>query len=230
MCPPRASRQDQLHRGTDTFISHSSSLPPSSSAPASPSRASRQGHFHQGAHTFTLPLFLPRPPRPPVPAAPPGKTSFIKALAQYTKRSVISIPLTKIRTNQELMDIMFDQARGSVLSRGCGRSSRSRSRSSRSSRITVVHMVFVRTRGDAERRGGGGGERTGWKRWRGERGRGKEGGHGQPGSALSIPGSCASLLALSTRVHCPVVAECPMTMCQFADDDCPVLVWEQDVP
>ncbi|KAG1664746.1 hypothetical protein FOA52_004754 [Chlamydomonas sp. UWO 241] len=38
-----------------------------------------------------------------------GKTSFIKALAQFTKRSVISIPLTKIRTNQELMDIMFDQ-------------------------------------------------------------------------------------------------------------------------
>lgn len=38
-----------------------------------------------------------------------GKTSFIKALAQHTKRSVMSIPLTKIRTNQELMDIMFDQ-------------------------------------------------------------------------------------------------------------------------
>ena len=31
------------------------------------------------------------------------QTSFIKALAQYTKRSVISIPLTKINTNQELM-------------------------------------------------------------------------------------------------------------------------------
>lgn len=38
-----------------------------------------------------------------------GKTSFIKALAQFTKRSIISIPLTKIQTNQELMDIMFDQ-------------------------------------------------------------------------------------------------------------------------
>jgi len=38
-----------------------------------------------------------------------GKTSFIKALGQYTKRSIISIPLTKIHTNQELMDIMFDQ-------------------------------------------------------------------------------------------------------------------------
>lgn len=36
-----------------------------------------------------------------------GKTSFIKALAQFTKRSVISIPLNKISTNQELMDIMM---------------------------------------------------------------------------------------------------------------------------
>jgi Cdc6-like AAA superfamily ATPase len=32
-----------------------------------------------------------------------GKTSFIKAVAQHTKRSVVSIPLSKIRTNQELM-------------------------------------------------------------------------------------------------------------------------------
>lgn len=37
-----------------------------------------------------------------------GKTSLIKALAQYTKRSIISIPLSKISTNQELMDIVFD--------------------------------------------------------------------------------------------------------------------------
>ncbi len=29
-----------------------------------------------------------------------GKTSLIKALAQYTKRSIISIPLSKISTNQ----------------------------------------------------------------------------------------------------------------------------------
>jgi mitochondrial chaperone BCS1 len=38
-----------------------------------------------------------------------GKTSFIKALAQYTGRSVVSIPLARISTNQELMDLMFDQ-------------------------------------------------------------------------------------------------------------------------
>ncbi len=33
----------------------------------------------------------------------------MQALAQYTNRSIISIPLSKISTNQELMDIMFDQ-------------------------------------------------------------------------------------------------------------------------
>ena len=32
-----------------------------------------------------------------------------QALAQYTDRSIISIPLSKIKTNQELMDIVFDQ-------------------------------------------------------------------------------------------------------------------------
>eukprot|EP01062_Namystynia_karyoxenos_P015416 TRINITY_DN1558_c0_g2_i1.p1 TRINITY_DN1558_c0_g2~~TRINITY_DN1558_c0_g2_i1.p1 ORF type:complete len:746 (+),score=246.97 TRINITY_DN1558_c0_g2_i1:109-2346(+) len=37
-----------------------------------------------------------------------GKTSFIKCLAAYTKRHVISIPLARIQTNQELMDIVFD--------------------------------------------------------------------------------------------------------------------------
>ncbi|GBF99025.1 ubiquinol:cytochrome C oxidoreductase biogenesis factor, partial [Raphidocelis subcapitata] len=38
-----------------------------------------------------------------------GKTSFIKALAQHTGRSVVSIPLSRVRTNQELMDMMMDQ-------------------------------------------------------------------------------------------------------------------------
>ena len=32
-----------------------------------------------------------------------------QALAQYTDRSIISIPLSKVKTNQELMDIVFDQ-------------------------------------------------------------------------------------------------------------------------
>jgi len=39
-----------------------------------------------------------------------GKTSLIKAMAQHTGRSVVSIPLARIETNQELMDIVFDQS------------------------------------------------------------------------------------------------------------------------
>lgn len=39
-----------------------------------------------------------------------GKTSLIKALAQHTGRAVVTIPLSRIETNQELMDIMFDQS------------------------------------------------------------------------------------------------------------------------
>ncbi|PNW87042.1 hypothetical protein CHLRE_02g106450v5 [Chlamydomonas reinhardtii] len=43
------------------------------------------------------------------PSLPPaGKTSLIKALAQLTGRSVVSVPLARIATNQQLMDIMFD--------------------------------------------------------------------------------------------------------------------------
>lgn len=39
-----------------------------------------------------------------------GKTSLIKALAHYTNRSIVSVPLNKVKKNQELMDIMFDQS------------------------------------------------------------------------------------------------------------------------
>ena len=39
-----------------------------------------------------------------------GKTSLIKALAQHTGRSIVNVPLARITTNQELMDIMFDQS------------------------------------------------------------------------------------------------------------------------
>lgn len=39
-----------------------------------------------------------------------GKTSLIKAIAHYTKRHIVSVPLSKLKTNQELMDIMFDQS------------------------------------------------------------------------------------------------------------------------
>jgi len=38
-----------------------------------------------------------------------GKTSLIKAMAQHTARSIVNVPLARIGTNQDLMDIMFDQ-------------------------------------------------------------------------------------------------------------------------
>eukprot|EP00435_Cladocopium_sp_Y103_P034330 s98_g8.t2 len=37
-----------------------------------------------------------------------GKTSLIKALAIYLKRHIVSVSLEKVKTNQELMDMMFD--------------------------------------------------------------------------------------------------------------------------
>ena len=36
-----------------------------------------------------------------------GKTSLIKALAHYTKRHIVSINLSQVKTNQELMDMFF---------------------------------------------------------------------------------------------------------------------------
>lgn len=38
-----------------------------------------------------------------------GKTTFIKALATHTRRSIINIPLSRIKTNQQLMDMMMDE-------------------------------------------------------------------------------------------------------------------------
>ncbi|EQC40311.1 hypothetical protein SDRG_02213 [Saprolegnia diclina VS20] len=37
-----------------------------------------------------------------------GKTSLIKAIAQYTKRHIVNISLANVKTNQELMDYMLD--------------------------------------------------------------------------------------------------------------------------
>jgi chaperone BCS1 len=37
-----------------------------------------------------------------------GKTSLIKSIAQYTKRHIVEVPLSKVKTNQELFDSMFD--------------------------------------------------------------------------------------------------------------------------
>lgn len=38
-----------------------------------------------------------------------GKTSMIKALANHTQRSIVNVPLARIETNAELMEVMFDQ-------------------------------------------------------------------------------------------------------------------------
>ncbi|AUF82699.1 AAA family ATPase [Tetraselmis virus 1] len=38
-----------------------------------------------------------------------GKTSFIKSLASYTKRHIVTVSFEKIKTNQELMDVMHDR-------------------------------------------------------------------------------------------------------------------------
>ena len=37
-----------------------------------------------------------------------GKTSFIKALAQHTGRSIVNVPLARVKTNAELMSIFFN--------------------------------------------------------------------------------------------------------------------------
>jgi chaperone BCS1 len=38
-----------------------------------------------------------------------GKTSLIKALAHYTGRSIVNVPLSRVSTNSELMSIFFDR-------------------------------------------------------------------------------------------------------------------------
>ncbi|CAN0350102.1 unnamed protein product, partial [Laminaria digitata] len=43
-----------------------------------------------------------------------GKTSLIKALACHMERNVVNVPLARLETNQELMDIVFDQKFGVV--------------------------------------------------------------------------------------------------------------------
>mmetsp|Transcript_18010 Transcript_18010/g.38408 ORF Transcript_18010/g.38408 Transcript_18010/m.38408 type:complete len:588 (+) Transcript_18010:3-1766(+) len=67
-------------------------------------------HFQKKSGKFAIPgfphklgLLLYGPPGT-------GKTSLIKAIAHHTKRHIVSVPLSKIKTNQELMDVMFDQS------------------------------------------------------------------------------------------------------------------------
>ncbi|RHY27627.1 hypothetical protein DYB32_006658 [Aphanomyces invadans] len=61
----------------------------------------KSGKFGVKGIPYKMGLLLHGPPGT-------GKTSLIKAVAQYTKRHIVNVSLSKIKTNQELMDMMFD--------------------------------------------------------------------------------------------------------------------------
>eukprot|EP00775_Hariotina_reticulata_P004999 gene4999-5240_t len=64
--------------------------------------SNKQGKFAIQGYPQKLGFLLHGPPGT-------GKTTFIKALASHTKRSIINIPLSRISTNQQLMDFMYDE-------------------------------------------------------------------------------------------------------------------------
>ncbi|CAE7721034.1 unnamed protein product [Symbiodinium sp. CCMP2592] len=62
----------------------------------------RTGKYGIPGYPHKLGLLLYGPPGT-------GKTSLIKVLAQHTERSIVNVPLARIKTNTELMQLIFDQ-------------------------------------------------------------------------------------------------------------------------